>query len=67
MLFEYFEEIFCAAATIGVFYLYLSTRGIVWKSRKFESEIHRKKAALTYILLTLWGGGFFILMILGVI
>ena len=66
-MFPYFEEIICAVATIGVFYLYLSTKRIVWKNRKFESEVARKKLALTYMLLTLWGGGFFIMMILGVI
>ena len=66
-MFAYFEEIICGLATIGVFFLYLSTRGIVWKSRKFESEEARKKLAFTYLLLTAWGGGFFLMMIFGVI
>ena len=66
-MFPYFEETICAIATIGVFFLFLSTKGVVWKSRKFENEVARKKLALTYMLLTLWGGGFFLLMIFGVI
>lgn len=64
---EYINPIICGIATIGVFFLYLSTQGVVWKTRKFESEEHRKKLALTYILTTIWGGAFFVLMVIGVI
>ena len=64
---EIIQPLICGLATIGAFLLYLSTRGVVWKSRKFESEEARKKLALTYILLTIWGAGFFFMMIFGVI
>ena len=59
--------IICGIATIGVFLLFLSTKGVVWKSRKFESEEARKKLALTYILTTLWGGLFFVLIALDIV